>query len=591
MHYIHDASRALRRRTEQAALARTRQRLAILVLIFAACTAAIVGRLVQLSFAHASFRSRRGGYGSPVPARADILDRNGLMLATSVEGYSVGIQPGKLITPPRSLAHSLTSILPELDKAALIRGLGPGAHFRYLARHVRPDIAERINALGDPGLAILREPDRLYPEGGFAAHVLGSTDIDGVGQSGVERWFNRRLARDRRNPLSLSLDARVQGALEHELGIAMTEQRAIGASGVVLDARTGEIIAMTSLPQYNPNAPAGTPADTRFNRATLGVYELGSTFKAMTIAMALDCGAIRGMGDRYDATAPLHVGHFRIHDDHAQNRWLSVPEIYAYSSNIGAARIASRIGAARQRTYLGRLGFLDPVSVELGERGHPIYPRDWGEIATMTVGFGHGIAVTPLHLATAYAALVNGGIFHRATLMKVPPGTQPKGIRVFSEMTSATMRALMRLVVLDGTGKEADANGYRVGGKTGTAEKAQGGRYNHHALISTFAGAFPMDEPRYVIVAILDEPKGTAKTFGYATGGWVSAPVVRRVVQSVGPLLGILPDIHREIDMDAVLPFMTGLGEGATQRSARTGARLAAGIPPVSRTGAALNRH
>lgn len=528
----------------------------MLLVMITACFAIILGRLVQLSFVHIGTRSRRGSYESMSPARADILDRNGLLLATSIQAYTIGIQPRNLITAPSLLAQSVMRILPDREEAALTRTFSPGSRFHFLARHVDPEIAARINALGDPGLAIMREPDRLYPQGSLASHILGSSDVDGVGRSGVERRFDRRLSRHRRHPLVLSIDARVQAALEMQLGAAMAEHQAIGASGVILDAQTGEVIAMTSLPQYNPNVTAKSSADADFNRATLGVYELGSTFKAMTIAMALDAGVIRGMGDMYDATAPLHVGHFRIHDDHPQNRWLTIPEIFAYSSNIGAARIASQIGAQRQRAYLKRLGFLDPVAIELNERGRPLFPADWGESATMTVGFGHGIAVSPLHLATAYATLVNGGIFHPATLLKIAEGAHPQGTRIFSEHTSATMRALMRLVVLDGTGQQANANGYRVGGKTGTAEKAQAGRYNHHALISTFAGAFPMDAPRYVIIAILDEPKGTAKTFGYATGGWVSAPVVSRVVTSVAPLLGIFPETGKDIDMSGIMPFM-----------------------------------
>lgn len=554
----------------EASIAKIRHRITIVMAIFIAAFLSIGIRLADLSLFHPGLRSSRRNTALGLIGRAEITDRNGAVLASSLDGYTIAVHPAKLIGDPQKIAARLAAILPARSVASIYRDLVDRGRFRYIARNVLPSQAWQINALGDPGIEIEREAHRVYPNAQFAAHILGYTDIDGVGRAGIEQQFNDRLTRPtlRDQPLALSLDARVQEALERELSAAMVKHRAIGASGVILDVHTGEVLAMASLPQPDPNLPAVAPAAARFNRATLGVYELGSVFKAMTIAMALDCGVIKSMADRYDASAPLQVGRFRIHDDHAKNRWLTVPEIFAYSSNIGAARIARDIGAARQRAYLTSLGLLSPVQLELPERGRPLYPREWGDIATMTVGFGHGIAVTPLHLATAYAALVNGGIWRPATLLKVNEGQRRPGHRIFSADTSRMMRALMRLVVTQGTGKEADANGYRVGGKTGTAEKPEGGRYNRHALISTFAGAFPIDDPRYVIVATVDEPKGTQDTFGYATGGWISAPIVRRVVRAIGPMLGIYPDVDREIDLSSVLPYLAEPdGQGARAKT------------------------
>jgi cell division protein FtsI (penicillin-binding protein 3) len=324
------------------------------------------------------------------------------------------------------------------------------------------------------------------------------------------------------------------------------------------------VLALTSLPQVNPNAPGQAPVEAGFNRATLGVYELGSTFKPFTVAMAMDSGIITSFGKEYNCPKELHVGGgFTITDTHPFGRRCTVAEIMKESSNIGTAQIAAELGSARQQAFLRAMGFLDPVSIELNERGRTLTPgSDWGAIATMTVGYGHGIAVTPLHLATGYATLFNGGIWRPATLLKIGPGHPvPNGHRVFSADTSYKMRALLRLVVTEGTGKKADAPGYRVGGKTGTAEKISGGRYTGAAVVTTFAGVFPMDEPRYVVVAMLDDPKATSETYGFHTAGWNVAPVVSRVVSRTGALLGVRPDSSREANMAEVMPFVRHDGE------------------------------
>jgi cell division protein FtsI (penicillin-binding protein 3) len=431
-----------------------------------------------------------------------------------------------------------------------------GKSFYYLRRRASPALVEAVNALGEPGLSLDREPDRLYPQTSLAAHVIGYTDVDGNGVAGIERAYDQQLgnAATRSQPVQLSISSRVQQALEHELLAAMTTYSAVGAAGIILDIHTGEVLAMTSLPQLNPNAAGQGSPEARFNRATLGVYELGSTFKPFTVAMAMDSGVVKSFGQIYNCPNELNVYGRTINDTHPFGRQCTVTEIMKESSNIGTAQIAAQVGAARQRAFLDKMGFLGPVAIELRERGRSLNPRNnWGPLETMTVGYGHGIAVTPLHLASGYATLFNGGVYRPATLLKVGKNHPvPRGRRVFSEDTSYKMRALLRLVVTQGTGKKADAPGYRVGGKTGSAEKY----FNRSLLVTTFAGVFPMDEPRYVIVAMLDEPKGTAETFGFRTAGWNVAPVISGTVSRIAPMLGVRPDMRREPNMAEVLPFI-----------------------------------
>jgi cell division protein FtsI (penicillin-binding protein 3) len=373
----------------------------------------------------------------------------------------------------------------------------------------------------------------------------------------MEKAFDKQLGDEvgRATPMVLSIDVRVQQALEHELRALYIDQSAKGAAGVVLDVNTGEIVAMTSLPDFNPNAPGQSSDDSRYNKVTYGGYELGSTFKALTIASALNAGTIKTMAQKYDATAPIYMAGFRIRDDHAKNRWLNVPEIFIHSSNIGTARIAMEAGRDTQRAMLEQLGFFKQIDVELPERARPQYPalNNWGDLATMTIAYGHGITVSPLHLANAYATLVNGGLYRKPTLLKVDPARPPEGRRVFTEATSDTMRALLRLVVTNGTGRKANAPGYRVGGKTGTAEKIENGRYVRGANVSTFAAAFPMDAPRYVVVAMIDDPRGSKATFGFKTAGMVVAPAITRIVERIGPVLGVQPDASRDLDVTAML--------------------------------------
>ena len=540
-------------------LAVMHQRLMFGMLVYGGIIALIALRLIWLA-AFGDHAGRKGAFTDFAPERGDIVDREGHALARTIDAWTIGLHPGKVIGNKLDLARKLAELMPEKDAATYLQMLRSGRNFYFLRRRAPPGLVAAINALGEPGMALEREPDRLYPQTTLAAHVIGFTDIDGRGNAGIERAFDEQL-RDpalRGKPIMLSISSRIQQALEHELNDAMTNFSAIGAAGVIMDIHTGEVLAMTSLPQLNPNAAGqGTP-EARFNRATLGVYELGSTFKPFTVAMAMDSGIIKSMGQMYNCPQALHVAGRTINDTHPFGRACSVAEIMKESSNIGTAQIADQVGPTRQKAFLKKMGFLDKVDIELRERGRTLTPgANWNQIETMTVGYGHGIAVTPLHLATGYASLFNGGIYRPATLLKVDRNhAAGKGHRVFTEDTSYKMRSLLRLVVTQGTGKKADAPGYRVGGKTGTAEKIVGGHYTSSLVVTTFAGVFPMDEPRYVIVVMLDEPHATAETFGFHTAGWNVAPVVSRTVSRIAPMLGVRPDKNREPNMAEVLPYV-----------------------------------
>jgi cell division protein FtsI (penicillin-binding protein 3) len=543
----------------QQMLALTYHRMMMVMLLFAGVTLLIVAKLGLLQII--SDRPDGNGNANPlIPPRADIVDRNGTPLARTIEAWTIGVHPKRLLGDADTVAARLAELMPERSAAEYRAILRSSKSFVYLSRRAVPELVSAINAIGEPAIVFDREPERLYPNLELASHVLGYTNLDGTGDAGIERALNDRLsAPDQRGvPLQLSVDARVQQALEAELSAAMNKFSAIGAAGIVMDIKTGEVLAMSSLPELNPNVPGHGSMESRFNRATLGVYELGSTFKPFTVAMAMDAGIIQSFGKMYDCPRGLSIGGFTITDTHPFGRACSVAEIMKESSNIGTAQIAAQLGAERQKSFLRAMGFMEPVSIELKERGRTLTPgANWGQVATMTVGFGHGIAVTPLHLATGYATLFNGGLWRPATLLKHDARHPvPQGRRVFTEETSYKMRALLRLVVTDGTGKKADAPGYRIGGKTGTAEKIVGGRYTSSAVVTTFAGVFPMDDPRYVVVAMLDDPKATADTYGFHTAGWNVAPVVSRVVNRVGPMLGVMPDTSRDANMSEVLPFV-----------------------------------
>lgn len=518
-----------------------RSRLLAVAGVLAAVYLSIAGRLVDLTLLHDGQEPRRvlaHGADGLRTGRADVTDRRGRLLATNLLTASLFADP-QLVPDPAAAAARLARVLPELDEAAVVARLGTDSRFVWLRRHLTPDQQYEVNRLGIPGLDFQREERRVYPMGRMAAHVLGFTDADNRGLTGIERYFDEAL-RTRDEALALALDVRAQHALQDELALAKRRHRAIGAAGIVLDARTGEVVAMASLPDFDPNRPHGIDDDALFNRTTLGVYEMGSTFKIFNTAMALD-GGVATLASGYDATHPIRISRYAIRDYHAKRRRLSVPEIFVYSSNIGSAKMALAAGGERQRAFLGRLGLLRRPEIELPEIGLPLAPARWGEVSVMTIAFGHGLAVSPLQLVAGVAAVVNGGVLRPPTLIRRPAGRPVPGTRILSAATSDKMRRLMRLVVRHGTGRRAAAKGYMVGGKTGTAEKAKGGRYRERTVISSFVAAFPIQDPRFVVFAMIDEAKPTAETHGYVTGGWVAAPVVRGVIERIAPLLGVPP--------------------------------------------------
>jgi cell division protein FtsI (penicillin-binding protein 3) len=539
----------------QTALGVTQQRLMVLMLLFILVTGVIGIRLTQICLFGGADDARKGGASSFL--LPDMIDRNGVKLATGINTWVIAVNPQKINGDRNAIADRLALLMPERDAAYYRRILFSKRKFVYLRRPATPELVMAVNAIGDPGLLLLREQRRLYPQAQLAGHVLGYIDRDGIAQAGMEKVLQSRIAKGAHfnGPVALSIDSRVQAALESELNTAMTTFSAVGASGVVLDIKTGELVALTSLPSFNPNAP-GRDALNAANKATYFTYELGSTFKMLTVANAMETGVVTDMAKRYDATAALHVGGFSIHDDHPKGRWLTIPEVLVYSSNIGTARMADEIGVDRTVSFFRKLGFDQPTDIELFERGKPQFPSFWARTTLMTTAYGHGIAVTPLHLAQAYAALANGGIWHPVTLLKHRPGAEIEGRRIVSEATSWRVRQLMRLVVLQGTGGNANAPGLRVGGKTGTAEKIEGGRYSRRANLTAFAAVFPLDEPRYVVVTMLDDPKATKETYGFKTAGWNVAPVIKRVIARVGPLLGVRPDLSRDIDVSDLMPLI-----------------------------------
>ncbi len=542
--------------TRQQTVAVAHQRLMLLMLVFLCVGCVIAGRIFWLNFAGNT--GAQAGAGAGIVARGDITDRNGEVLARTIEAWSVGVHPNKLLGRPEDLAPRLAELMPERTAAQYLAILKSGESFTYLRRRAMPELVAAVNALGEPAMAYAREPERLYPQTTLAAHVVGYTDFDGHGVMGMERVLEERLSDplQRGKPVALSIDSRVQAAMESELSAAMTDLRAIGATGLVLDVDTGEVVAMASLPVFNPNRSGQATPEARRNNVTQSVYELGSTFKPLTMAVGIDSGVISNLARRYDATTPIAIGRFKISDDHPQRRWLNVPETLVHSSNIATARIADEIGQQKMEGFFRKLGFYEAPHIELRERGRTLTPTYWGRVTTMTTAYGHGIAVTPLHLASAYATMVNGGIWRPATLMKVPNGQATKGRRVISADTSLKMRKLLRLIVTDGTGKRANVPGFRIGGKTGTAEKPGAGGYSKTVNVSTFAAAFPMDAPRYVVLAMMDSPKGSAASSGQVTAAFTAAPVVAKVIARTGPMLGIYPDSSREIDLEDMNPLL-----------------------------------
>jgi cell division protein FtsI (penicillin-binding protein 3) len=531
--------------------AKARARIGLAILAFAAVFAVIAARLVSLALSPEGHIVRRSNSQELVAtARPDILDRNGQILATDVRTPSLFAEPRRIIDVDEAV-ELLTAVLPDLDATELRDRLSTRRGFIWLKREISPQQQRDIHRLGLPGVGFLPENRRVYPNSAEVSHLIGHVNIDNQGIAGIEKWLDGRglaalhmagLATDRlQKPVELAVDLRVQHALRDELIAAAIKFKVKAAAGLVVDVDTGEIIAMVSLPDYDPNSPKQANDPLRINRLTTGVFELGSTFKALTIAMALDSGKI-SLNSSFDARGTLRYGRFNIHDYHGQNRVLTVPEIFTYSSNIGTARVALSLGVEYHKWFLRKLGQLDRLRTELPESAEPLVPKRWGELNTVTIAFGHGLSVAPLQAVAGINALVNGGLLIPPTFMKrTPEQARALAKQVVKPETAVRMRYLMRLNAEKGTATKADVKGYYIGGKTGTSEKVVGGRYSKNKLLTTFTAILPADKPRYQLLIMLDEPQGLPETHGYATSGWNAGPTAGKVIGRIAPMLGIEP--------------------------------------------------
>jgi cell division protein FtsI (penicillin-binding protein 3) len=530
---------------------KTQARLGLALVGFAVVYAIIAGRLVLYALAADSHMVRRSVATDAVAtARPDILDRNGETLATDLKTPSLFAEPRRIIDPDEA-TELLAGVLPDLDGREVRDRLGSKRGFAWLKRDITPAQQQAVHRLGIPGVGFLSENKRVYPDGNEFSHVIGHVNIDNQGIAGIEKWIDNRGLADlhragfgvdrEQEPIRLGVDLRVQHALHDELVAARDKFKADAAAGIVLDVRTGEVVSMVSVPDYNPNNPSEALDPSRINRLTTGVYEMGSTFKALTIAMALDSGKVT-LNSSFDARGSLRYGHFNISDYHAQNRVLTVPEIFTYSSNIGAAKIALAMGVENHKAFLGKVGQLDRLRTELPESAEPIVPKSWGELNTVTIAFGHGLSVAPLQAVMGVAAILNGGYLIPPTFLKRSQA-EARAIarRVVKPETCIAMRYLMRLNAEKGTATKADVKGFYVGGKTGTAEKVINGHYSKHRLMTDFMAVMPADDPHFLLLIMLDEPKPIPETKGFATSGWNAAPVTAKVITRIAPLLDLEP--------------------------------------------------
>lgn len=497
-------------------------------------------------------------------ARPDILDRNGQVLATDVRTISLYAEPKKLAASfdVDEATELLTAVLPDLDQREVRERLRSGKGFVWLRREITPAQREQIHRLGIPGVGFLREAKRSYPNGATLSHVLGMVNVDNQGLGGIERYIDNQglaelhragLVTDRNQAaVQLSIDLRVQHVLRDELIQAHQRFRAKAAAGVIVDVNTGEVVALASIPDYDPNRPATAAGFDRANRMTTGVYEMGSVMKSLTVAMALDSGRFN-INSTLDARFPMAVGRHSVKDFHAQRRVLTLPEVFTYSSNIGTSRMALTLGSEHQRSFLRRLGQFDRVVTEIGPSTAPLVPRRWADITTATVSFGHGLSVAPLQAVMATAALVNGGRLIQPTFLR---RTQEEADAVTRQVirpeTSNAMRFLMRLNSERGSGRRAEVEGFYVGGKTGTSEKVIGGRYSKDKSLNSFMAVFPVDRPRFLLLVMLDEPRGIPETHGLATAGFNAAPTAGRVIARAAPLLGLQPRFDMPPAMQAI---------------------------------------
>jgi cell division protein FtsI (penicillin-binding protein 3) len=528
---------------------RTRNRVLIAMACFSAIYGTIGARLVYFGL-----QDDNAGYTSSVAqsvaARPDLVDRHGEILATDIKTASLFAEPKRIIDADETL-EMLTSVIPDLDQEQTYRKLKSGLGFIWLKRQMTPKQQAQVMALGLPGIGFRSEKQRFYPGGPTASHIVGLVDVDNKGTAGMEKYIDGHGLSDLQSagfdtekvlePVKLSIDLRVQHVVRDELEQAMVRYRAIAAGAVIMDIHTGEVMAMASLPDYDPNNPFNALEKDRLNRMSAGTFEMGSTFKTFTTAMALDAGAVN-LNSKFDASRPIQIARFTINDFHGKRRVLTVPEIFIYSSNIGTAKMADAVGTENHQAFLHRIGLLDKMQTEIPEVAKPSEPKEWKKLNSITISFGHGVSTTPLQTAMAAAALMNGGNLIQPTFL---PRTREEAaltaVPVVKEQTSEAMRWLFRKNVLEGSGRRAAVPGYDVGGKTGTAEKVIKGRYSADKRFNAFLAAFPIRDPKYVVLVILDEPKAEAGKGG-ATAGSNAAPTLSAIIQRSAVFLGVQPD-------------------------------------------------
>lgn len=530
-------------------------RIRLIGLFFGVAFLAIAGQLTKLTLFPKPDEAKIHIAAETRMPRPDIVDRNGVLLATDVAVASLFADPSKIIDIDEAI-ELLTATVPDLDAKELRRKLSSKKSFAWLKRQVSPEERDAVYNLGIPGVSYINERRRVYPQGHLSSHVVGYVDLDTKGIAGIEKYLDDQGAlytaslaqpeEHRSQPAQMSVDIRVQAAVIDELTQAIAKFRAIAAGGIILDINTGEVISMVSLPDFNPNQEKKNFGKDQQNRMTSGVYELGSVIKAVTFAMAFDYGTAN-LQSHYDARFPLVIGNARINDYHAKRAVLSVPDVFVNSSNIGTAKMALEVGMERHQAFLRRVGLFDRLQTELPESARPLLPRHWSKLSTATAAFGHGFAVQPLQGAAVVAALLNGGHMMTPTLLKrSEEEALAMAQTVVKPTTTEMLRYLFRLNATEGTVSKADVIGYRVGGKTGTAEKVVNGRYAKDKSLNSFIGAFPMDKPKYLILVMLDEPKPTPETYGFATAGWTAVPTASKIIERIAPMLGVEPEFTPE---------------------------------------------
>jgi cell division protein FtsI (penicillin-binding protein 3) len=543
-------------------------RVSLAGLLFIGLFSLISGKLILLGFTPEGKSGIRHAASAEISAaRPDIVDRNGEVLATDIRTVSVFAEPRKILDKDEAV-ELITAVLPDMNARELREKLGSKKGFVWVKREITPRQQSEVHRLGIPGIGFLPENQRVYPNGNAAAHVLGFANIDNVGIAGMEKYIDSQGLQDLNGagflttgadlkPVQLSLDLRIQHILRDEIAKGMEKFKAKAGAGTIVDVTTGEVIALVSLPDFDPNNPVDALENDRINRINVGVYEMGSTFKAITTAMALDSGKMN-IHSTFDARSGLRYGRFTINDYHAQRKVMTVPEVFIHSSNIGTARMALNIGVDGHKAFLRKMGQLERLRTELPESAEPIIPPRWGELNTMTIAFGHGLAVAPLQAVMATASLVNGGYMMKPTFIKRDEASaKEQAVRVIKPETSEAMRFVMRLNAEKGSATRAAIPGFFVGGKTGTAEKVIGGRYSKTRLLTTFMAISPSDKPRYLFLTIMDEPQGLPETHGFATSGWNAAPMTGNMIERAGPLLGIPP----KFDPPAMpFPLMAKMG-------------------------------